>query len=386
MASWNKKLREWQGQGLVTPEQAAQIEAYETAPGGRRSFAEWALIGLLILGACAIGLGIISLVAANWHRTPDWLKLTTGFGFLIGIAAGACVAVQRGRTLWFEPLVALFMLQCMAVIGLISQIYHVEGEFYEAMMLWSLITAALMVISRNVAVISLWSIGFVIGLSCTWGESDVIRTFVGGDKDAAYAGFFAAGPLLGILLAGCGHYLGGASSGHARVFRVLAMLAVIPAWFCFEIISRSSHLANLSLNYLLPAYVLAIPVAIGISQGALRPIQKCILWAILISCLIAYSVADKITEDAYIELLPAVFAIWILALSAIFVAGLRWRRWFGFFLALIGLRFLMLYFDAFGGLVTTGLGLIITGILIVVAGVLLSRNHARIAQWAERLT
>ena len=383
---WNKKLREWQGQGFINPEQAAQIEAYETAPGRRRSFGEWALIGLLILGAVAIGLGVISLVAANWHRTPDWLKLTTGFGFLSGIAAGACVAVQRGRTLFFEPLVALFMLQCMAVIGLISQIYHVEGEFYEAMMLWSLITAALMVVSRNVAVISLWSIGFVIGLSCTWGESDVIRAFVGGDETVAYTAFFAAGPLLGILLAGCGQYLGGASSGHARVFRVLAMLAAVFAWSCFEIISRYSYLANLSLSYLLPAYVLAIPVAIGISQGALRPIQKRILWAILLSYLIAYSVADKITEDAYIELLPAVFAICILALSAIFVAGLRWRKWFGFFLALIGLRFLMLYFDAFGGLVTTGLGLIITGILIVVAGVLLSRNHARIAQWAERLT
>ncbi len=390
MASWNKKLQEWQGQGFINPGQAAQIQAYETAPGKRRSFGTWALIGFLMLGAVVIGLGILSLVAANWHRTPAWLKLATSFGFLIGTAGGACIAVQRGRTSFFEPLVVLFMLQCMSAIGLISQIYHIGGEFYETMMLWSLITAALMGVSRSVFVVGLWSIGFFIGLSGTWSESGAIRVFMDGEGFAAYMSFFAAWPLLCILLAGCSQYLGGASSSHARVFRVLAMLAGVFAWGNFENAGmRYSDVVGSSTvfpYYILPACVLAIPVAIGIARGALHTIHKRLLWAILLSYLVAYGVVYKITDDAYIELLPAVLTIWVLALAALLVAVLKRRRWFGVFLTLIGMRFVVLYFEAFGGLATTGLGLIIAGILIVVTGLLLSRNHTRIAQWAEGLT
>ena len=81
-----RMLSRWQEQGLLTAEQQSAIVAHErdSAAVGR---GRWVLYGLLMTGGCVLGIGIISLIAANWRAIPGWFKLTTDFALQIGRAS-----------------------------------------------------------------------------------------------------------------------------------------------------------------------------------------------------------------------------------------------------------------------------------------------------------
>ena len=69
MSKLEKALKEWVLLGFIGQDQAKLIREHEFAkPEG-----SWILSGLLILGASIIGIGVISLVAANWNEIPDSL-------------------------------------------------------------------------------------------------------------------------------------------------------------------------------------------------------------------------------------------------------------------------------------------------------------------------
>jgi hypothetical protein len=68
--------------------------------------------------------------------------------------------------------------------------------------------------------------------------------------------------------------------------------------------------------------------------------------------------------DQY-DAVRAIHFILIAMLSAIFFARIGKRRIFDALLAAGGVRFLVLYFEAFGGLLMTGIGLILSGIAII---------------------
>ena len=62
MAAIANKLAQWQQAGLLSAEQTDAILAFEAQQTTR---APWWLYSLMILGAAIMGLGIISLIAAN---------------------------------------------------------------------------------------------------------------------------------------------------------------------------------------------------------------------------------------------------------------------------------------------------------------------------------
>ena len=78
----NEKLDQWQQAGLLSSAQHDAILAFEAKQPSRSS---WWLYSLMILGAVIIGLGIISLIAANWADIPDVLKLGVDFLLLLAL-------------------------------------------------------------------------------------------------------------------------------------------------------------------------------------------------------------------------------------------------------------------------------------------------------------
>ena len=59
-------LKRWRGAGLIDYGAAARISAWEATH--RRPVWLWALSGM---GALAIGLGVVAVVAANWEEIPE---------------------------------------------------------------------------------------------------------------------------------------------------------------------------------------------------------------------------------------------------------------------------------------------------------------------------
>src|SRR5210317_691815 len=76
-----RKLRAWREAGLIDDQTVERIEAYEA--GHARPLALWGAIGI---GSLAIGLGIISVIAANWEDVPGLVRLAVHFALMAGLA------------------------------------------------------------------------------------------------------------------------------------------------------------------------------------------------------------------------------------------------------------------------------------------------------------
>ena len=63
--------------------------------------------------------------------------------------------------------------------------------------------------------------------------------------------------------------------------------------------------------------------------------------------------------------LLALNTVVLLFLSAIYMANLQYKKLFESFVILIFLRFFLIFVEAFGGLMQTGIGLIVSGAVIL---------------------
>jgi hypothetical protein len=77
---------------------------------------------------------------------------------------------------------------------------------------------------------------------------------------------------------------------------------------------------------------------------------------------------------------PGVCIATLLLLSFLF-AVLSYQRLFNLCVNLIGLRFLIIYFQVFGSLATTGIGLIVSGLIIIGAVVVWYKSRKKVQAW-----
>lgn len=136
-------------EGLITADQADRIQVRYAAP--HEQTGNRILLLFSILGGLLIGLGLILVVAHNWE---DLSKTTrTVFAFLPMAIGQALVlfTLLRKRTVagWKEGTAIFLLLAVGACIALISQIYHTGGELHEFLLVWSLLTVALLYVPAS---------------------------------------------------------------------------------------------------------------------------------------------------------------------------------------------------------------------------------------------
>jgi len=150
MINLNKKLDLWEENELISAEQVDAILAFESQD--KREPSNWWLYSLLTLGVAIMGLGVISLIAANWALIPNTVKIASAFLLLTTTAAGLVWLQNRPASPWFDAVLAAFLIICLATIGLIAQIYHVQGQWYQALFLWAVITFPAATFARHLFV------------------------------------------------------------------------------------------------------------------------------------------------------------------------------------------------------------------------------------------
>lgn len=371
MSKLDKGLQEWVALGFISPDQAKRIRDHESA----KPESSWILSGLLILGAVIVGIGVISLIAANWNQIPDAIKLTADFLLLGFLAFATLRSWEAKKDIQFEVLLLFFLILCLASIGLISQIYHTGGKLYQALMLWSLITAAPASSARQMFVPFLWTGAFLSGIVFMALDSVALQSIF----QKNYYAVFMSVPLLCAALTIISKKLAGEVSS-TRALRAWMLISGLVALVVAEIHDLSR--AKIGLIAYIPGYFLAIFAAFDIwPNREYRKIQKVLLLVILGLFLIPFHlpVLGVKTSIAY-----AAFTIILLGLMVIFLASLKERRLFQWFLFFLGIRFLVLYFQALGGLATTGFGLIISGGLVIAMAVFWNKYKTALAVWAER--
>jgi hypothetical protein len=383
-------LRRWQSAGLIDSDLARRILDWEATH--RRPVVLWAIAGM---GALAVSLGVMAIVGANWEDIPAWLKLAVDLG-LNALLAAAVLVFWRRDWPWPREIAALLLFGLvLSGIALIGQVYQLQSAPWRALVLWLAISTpflALTAFSRLSGI--LWTIAAVV----TWFAADepMHDLMVRAGALSPRRNFWDGGdltPLMGYL-AGCVMVVvailrarWAPARSQARLMLQLALAglaAVCSLTSMLDWASRGAGPVPLGPIVIGVAASVAAAVAAWLGlTGAERRATLLLIAASAAAWILALLIAPigGLAEDIARALL---FIVYWGGIGALAAANGR-RGLFGLSFTLIGLRILVLYFEAIGGLTATGFGLIGGGILCIAlaaVGWRLTRGVARKAAGA----
>lgn len=374
MTKYQKNLAEWVSLGFISQDQASLIIAHEEA----KPESSWLMNGLLTLGVTILGIGIISIIAANWYQIPDFIKIVSDF-LLLGTLAFYTFRLWESRNInLFEILLFGFMFMCLASIGLISQVYHTGGKLHQALLMWSVITFPIVLSARRYFIPFIWMGVLLSSIFLMLLDSNIFRLY--------YQNQYVSICLILCFFSGVmtivSHHLSD-ESGQTHAFRYWTIIAVYIVLGSIEVYGVDRiNLTEFSIETYYPSYILFAGVIFGIIRtNIFKPIQKYVLLgAATLLLLYSHFVIWNVRGD----IIYAGFTILILSLGSVLLASFHNKRLFNSMLSVIGVRFLILYFQALGGLATTGFGLILSGGIVIGSAILWNKNKQKVMNWIER--
>lgn len=133
------ELKQWLDEGVIDDAQADQLKARYRLDQLAQESQNVLIKTIFGFGSVLIALGIIAFVAAHWDAIPKMGRLSLVVGAML---------IVHGVGFWFwrrrpdsplgHILVILATLIFGANIALVAQIYHLSGEFYNAVLLWAI--------------------------------------------------------------------------------------------------------------------------------------------------------------------------------------------------------------------------------------------------------
>jgi uncharacterized membrane protein len=360
-------IRRWQAAGLIDDVTAERIRAWEASH--RRPVWLWAVAGM---GALAVGLGVLAVIGANWENIPAGMKLAVGLG-LNALCAAALFNFWRRKRAWAREVTALLLFALvLGGIALIGQVYQLQSPLWRALLLWlALCTPFLALTAHSQLVGAIWAVAAVT----TWftAEAPLHRLFEAAGIVSSHGNYLESDYFLRLLvyLPACGMI-------------VVAMARRL--WP--RALDQGNSLLRLALAGLMVAVTLSVVFDDLRDDGWLRSAAAA-AGATLLAAASQWLERDASKRRPVLMLLGVSFAVWLAALLTADVSGRAddivrallfigyWaaiggmaaraghRGLFGLAFSVIGLRLLILYFEAIGGLTATGLGLIGGGVLCI---------------------
>lgn len=356
-----RQLARWKDAGLIDAQAAEKIAAFEAR--AERPFV-WYALG--VLGAGTLALGVISVVASNWQAIPAGVKLALDVMLLSGLACATYVAQARGRTFATEVLVMLLYGGALASLGLIGQIYQTGTPLYQALLVWSFSTAPMMLLGRTRLLANVW----LLGLASTHGMAfEALFDALSQRWDAATFRNIAAvlcfvSPLMYAGLARA-PWLLRERAELSRAFTEAAWLAIAGAGLMVQFLWYTSLTSSETLSWGLLVnlgFAVASAWSIPARYADWPKAAQHAASGLLIACALSLALATGFARGA-LSYVGALVQVGVLALVAYGLYALGLRKAFQTCTALIGLRLLVVYFEAFGSLLDTGMALMSGGLL-----------------------
>ena len=375
--------RKWQGAGLIDTQAVDRILAWEASR--RQPVWLWAVTGI---GALAIALGVMAIIGANWESIPDGLKLGVDLA-VTTLCAGAVFVSWRRVHVWRRE-IASFLLFALVLAGiaLIGQVYQLQSDPWHAMVLWLVLCTPFLALTAftrfNGAI---WTIAVVT----TWFLLDepvysaLARLHVVVPHHKHWdSGYFIS---LQAYLAACGMMVVAAARDlwpparrQADLILKLALAGMVVACSLTAAFSWRTE-ADVAPWGAIIAAALSTAVAGAVYWPGRTAMERRLVLALLGTSLVVWAAAlvlggvEAKARDLYHALL---FIVYWAAIGGL-AARAGWRGWFGFAFAMVGLRLLILYFEAIGGLTATGLGLLGGGVLCIALAAIGWRLTRRVA-------
>jgi hypothetical protein len=359
-----RKLKQWADAGLIDAATLAAIRDYEKAHA--RPLGLWALIGL---GALAIGLGLISVVAANWDAIIGEVRLAIHFALLLALGGFLWWRGQKGEigNAWFHD-ASLFILAALGLtfFGHIGQVYQTSSPLWQPMALWLLLfTPLLLGYGRGWLVAALWFVGLVYTVQA---YLDHINVYSYDDSVPVrfhlITGLLSAAPVLVTGIAAWWR----ARSRRPDFWRRLEQLALI-----YAVGGASIAIITGSLNELFGGRNGNVSAKLGVAacQMAVALVTAVIVWVsrrtrsgeatagvLAIAGMLTMIAAGAGSFGLFLGLL--FMALWGAIAALSLYAG--WRIVFQIAIAVLAIRLIILSFELASDLLGSGLGLILAGI------------------------
>lgn len=138
--------------GIITPTQKVQILDFDNDVGH-----SWVYRILMTLGIFTLGVGVISIVAANWQDIGDMVKLIIMLLLLLFSAFGVLYYLKQNKTKVAEKWALSEFLFSGAAVGLIIQVFQLSGgKIYAPLGVWALMTASLLFLPKQKLISYFW--------------------------------------------------------------------------------------------------------------------------------------------------------------------------------------------------------------------------------------
>ena len=375
-----RKITEWHGAGLIDADTRDRLLAYDAAHS--RPLALWAVWGI---GALAIGLGLVSVVAANWEDIPGLVRLAMHLALIAALLALLFFREERlvERSPWaVEALVFITAALGLTFFGHLGQVYQTSSPLWQPLAVWlALFVPLLLLTGRS------WPTALAVLGGAAWCASEYTSDRNGFNGQAPllrdlWLAFVLTLPVAFAPLSAWAR----ARSARPDFWRRLEQLALAYAVGCASLVAsvagteglRDSNTANEWASLLLSGAVMALA---GLGVVVARPgTSGRMAGAIIVGAGVVMPLA-YLASDATVAAALLFFALWGGIAAAALTA--HWRGVFQMAVGVIAVRLIILSFELAADLLTSGFGLIVSGVMILGVAWLAVRVSKRFAPLEE---
>jgi uncharacterized membrane protein len=356
-----RKLMTWQTAGLIDGATVARIRDYERAHS--RPLALWSLIGI---GALAIGLGLISVVAANWDDIPGLVRLSVHMLLMVSLAAymgfTARAKTAANTNEYFND-AQIFILGALGLtfFGHLGQVYQTSSPLWQPLALWMLLfTPVMLIMGRGWPVALMWMVGLI---GTTMAHIDhSFDLSARNTLSVAYQALIITPPIIAAIIATYFRHQSDRPDFWRRL--VILSLTTIIGGVSIATIAQTSALTHMTAaNWGEVSVALMQALLLMIGAFAVYQIRRHatgIMAAQLLALCGLIIAAIALIGDSDIGAAILFMLLWTGIAASALMAGVRWL--FQVAVAIIALRLIILSFELANDLLGSGIGLILVGI------------------------
>ncbi len=138
-AALKQELPAWVQEGIMTEDGAQRIATRYDLDNLSKESSNLLAAAIFTFGGLLLGGGLISFVAANWEEIPTFVQVAMLFITLLAFHLGGYwLWHQKGWSRLGHALVFTGCLVFGANIGLMAQIFHISGDWYNGFGAWAL--------------------------------------------------------------------------------------------------------------------------------------------------------------------------------------------------------------------------------------------------------
>ena len=380
------QIKKWLSEGKISEEQANMMLAENSAAIKDKSGNRFLSV-ISVLGSVFLGVGIIWIVASNWDGIPDIIKI-------IGLLGSTCGLVYLGYEIGFNKesfprtghsLVLLGAILFGASIFLIAQIYNIEANSSNLLLIWLIGIIPLIYIFQSHLITFLSCIVF-----CFWFNDFLLIGYDEFDplRISLIIFFYQT---FGLLLFSIGslHYFLVRYAKVARAFRLIGIYLAIIVLFAFtfrfafsglsEIISDLTvHPIMISSFYLLICILFGINLKYNPSRSKTNFLENSIALTILT---VIFALNLTIESTNYYTLFWLLFNVLFIGLIIVLFRIGYDRRDMKLVNIASSTAFIFIifkFFDIFSNLLYNGIAWMVFGVILLSGSIIFEKKRRKI--------